>query len=63
MDAVEHLVPPRLFGLRAAARYLGIEPRSVQRLVGQGELRPVRLGVRRVLFDRQDLDRLIRRSR
>jgi excisionase family DNA binding protein len=49
-----------LLGLAAAASYLDVTPRTIQRLIGRGVLEPVRLpGVRRILVDRQDLDQLI----
>jgi hypothetical protein len=50
----------RLLGRQAAADYLGINLRSLERLVGAKRLAPVRLpGVRRTLFERGDLDRLV----
>ena len=50
----------RLLGRQAAADYLGINPRTLERLVSSGRLAPVRLpGVRRTLFERADLDRLV----
>jgi excisionase family DNA binding protein len=51
---------PRLMGLEEAAGYLGLDPRSVLRLMDRGLLKPVRIeGLRRVLLDRRDLDRLV----
>jgi hypothetical protein len=55
----------RLLGVQATAGYLGIGPRVVLELRAAGHLRPVRLplagdrDVRKLLFDRADLDRLI----
>ena len=50
----------RLLGCQEAATYLGITPRSLARLVAGGLLTPVRLpGLRRTLFDRQNLEDLI----
>jgi excisionase family DNA binding protein len=50
----------RLLGLDAAAGYLSVDAMTIRRLIGRGCLNPVRLeGVRRVLIDREDLDRLI----
>jgi excisionase family DNA binding protein len=50
----------RLLGRQAAADYLGINLRSLERLVSANKLAPVRLpGVRRILFERTDLDRLV----
>jgi excisionase family DNA binding protein len=63
MDSMTVEAPPseiRLLGLAAAASYLDVTPRTIQRLIGRGVLEPVRLpGVRRTLVDRQDLDQLI----
>lgn len=51
---------PRLLGLQATALYLGIKPWSVRELTWAGVLRPVKLGrLRRLLYDRADLDALI----
>jgi excisionase family DNA binding protein len=50
----------RLLGLEKAAAYIDATPRTVQRLIKTGLLRPVKLtGLRRVLIDRADLDQLI----
>jgi excisionase family DNA binding protein len=50
----------RLLGLKEAAMYLGVTPRSVYRLVAEGLLTPVRLpGIRRTLFDRRNLEDLV----
>jgi helix-turn-helix protein len=60
---------PRLLGVRATAGYLGIGQRMVHELRASGRLRPVRLPlagdreVRKLLFDRADLDRLIEASK
>ena len=54
----------RLFGREAAAGYMNMTIRSLERLVGKGILTPVRIaGFRRTLFDKQDLDRLIEASK
>jgi excisionase family DNA binding protein len=54
----------RLLGLEAAATYLGIAAWSVRELTWQGTLRPVKLGkLRRLLYDRADLDALIEQSK
>lgn len=54
------VVEPRLLRLGEAASFLGVTPRSICRLVARGVLRPVRLpGLRRTLFDRQDLERMV----
>lgn len=50
----------RCLDVEETARYLGIRRRSVWSLVQAGRLRVVRLpGIRRALFDRVDLDKLI----
>lgn len=55
---------PRLLSRADAARYLGVGTDTVDRLRMRGELQRVALcGLRRVLFDKTDLDRLIERSR
>lgn len=56
---------PRLLDVRAAAAYLGVSSWTVRDLEAAGALRRVRLPlpsgreVRRVLYDRLDLDRLV----
>ena len=62
MDTITASTAPevRLLGLDAAAGYLSLDAMTVRRLIARGSLSPVRIkGVRRVLIDRQDLDRLI----
>ena len=62
MDTVMTSAPPevRLLGLDAAAGYLSVDEMTIRRLIARGCLSPVRIeGVRRVLIDRGDLDRLI----
>jgi excisionase family DNA binding protein len=55
---------PRLLDVEAAAGYLGVSAWTVRDLVERGTLSRVALpGVRRLLFDRCDLDRLIESSR
>jgi excisionase family DNA binding protein len=54
----------RLLDVEATADYLGISAWTVRHLVERGSLSRVALpGVRRLLFDRCDLDRLIEMSR
>jgi hypothetical protein len=54
----------RLFGREAAADYMNITIRSLERLVDKGIWIPVRIaGFRRTLFDKQDRDRLIESSK
>ena len=58
-------VPPRLLDLKATAAYLGVSPWTVRDLEFSGTLRRVniplgtRKELRKLLFDRQDLDRLV----
>ena len=55
---------PRLLDVESAADYLGVSAWTVRDLVERGTLSRVALpGVRRLLFDRCDLDRLIEMSR
>ncbi len=56
---------PRLLGIEAAGCYLGVSTWTVRDLVAAGQLKPVRLSlpsgkaVRRLLFDRVQLDLLV----
>jgi hypothetical protein len=56
---------PRLLDLGATASYLGVSGWTVRDLESAGELRRVRIPMgqgrelRKLLFDRQDLDRLL----
>ena len=57
-------VPPRLLDLDATAAYLGVSPWTVRDLEAGGILHRVRVPLpngelRKLLFDREDLDRLI----
>jgi hypothetical protein len=58
-------IPPRLLDLKATAAYLGVSPWTVRDLEFSGVLRRVniplgpRKELRKLLFDRQDLDRLV----
>jgi hypothetical protein len=62
-------VAPRLLDVRGAADYLAVSVWTIRDLQATGELPRVRLplgrrgDLRRLLFDRRDLDRLIDRSR
>jgi excisionase family DNA binding protein len=50
----------RLLNFQDAAAYMGVRSQTIRRLIERGALTPVKLPlVRRVLFDRCDLDRLI----
>ena len=59
------MCPPRLLDLPATAAYLGVSPWTVRDLDAAGVLRRVRVPLpsgaelRKLLFDRADLDRLI----
>jgi excisionase family DNA binding protein len=62
MTIEEHIttLDRRLLGLEAAAAYLDMTERSIRRLIERGVLQPVQIPtLRRVLLDREDLDRLI----
>jgi excisionase family DNA binding protein len=58
---------PRLLGLEDAAKYLGVSEWTVRSLEWEGVLPRVRIPngkggeLRKLLFDREDLDRLIER--
>jgi hypothetical protein len=62
---VPGLCPARLLDLAATAAYVGVSPWTVRDLEAAGTLHRVRVPVgqggelRKLLFDRQDLDRLI----
>jgi excisionase family DNA binding protein len=61
---VREVQETRLLGLEKAAAYIDATPRTVQRLIKHGLLRPVKLGgLRRVLIDRADLDQLIQAAK
>jgi len=66
-DATSNALP-RLLGVEAAGRYLGVSTWTVRDLVAGRQLHPVRLAlpsgkaVRRLLFDRVQLDLLIEAS-
>lgn len=58
--AMPALCPPRLVDLHEAGAYLSLSYWTVRDLVFAGKLPTVRVpGVRRILIDRHDLDRLI----
>jgi hypothetical protein len=58
-------MPSRLFGLQDAATYLGLSPWTVRELEAKGVLPRVRVPLpgggelRKLFFDKADLDRLI----
>jgi hypothetical protein len=61
-------VPPRLLGIEDAAAYLGLSTWTLRDMVTGKELAPVQLvaagrPVRRLLFDRADLDHLVEAAR
>jgi hypothetical protein len=63
-EAVGQILP-RLLDLRAAAAYLGVSPWTVRDLEANGTLRRVNVpsgpgrDLRKLLFDRKDLDHLV----
>jgi|SRR5262245_4345780 len=63
-EAIGHM-PPRLLDLQAAAMYLGVSPWTIRDLEAKGTLRRVNIpvgtgrGLRKLLFDRQELDQLV----
>jgi hypothetical protein len=66
--AHESSVLPRLLGVEAAAAYLSVSTWTLRDMVTGKELVPVQLiaagrPVRRLLFDRADLDRLVEGAR
>jgi hypothetical protein len=60
MVTESEVLQQRLMSFDASAKYCGLTGQSLRRLMLRGILRPVRIPtLRRVLFDRQDLDELI----
>ena len=58
------VIQPRLLNLRQTAEYLSLSTWTIRNLVDNGTLCRVQLGtIRRLLFDRLDLDRLVETSR
>src|SRR5262249_33587588 len=56
----EAIVTPRLLTAKQAGLYLGFQTAwPVRELAWKGELPVVRIGKRRIAFDRQDLDEFI----
>lgn len=59
----------RLVDVKEAARFLGISPWTIRRLIDSGTLPCVRLpnggssAVRRLLIDRDDLEKLVRAAK
>jgi excisionase family DNA binding protein len=54
----------RLLSFESAASYLDVTGQTIRRLIARGVLLPVRIpALRRVMFDRNDLDRLIEASK
>ncbi len=52
----------RLFSVQESAAYLGVSAWTMRRLGWNGEISEVKIA-RRTLFDREDLDRFIERSK
>ena len=60
MVTESEVLQQRLLSFDACAKYCGLTGQSLRRLMSRGILRPVRIPtLRRVLFDKQDLDELI----
>ena len=63
--SVPALCPPRLLDLDASAAYLAVSPWTVRDLIANGTLVRVRIPLpnggelRKVLLDKEDLDRLV----
>ena len=54
----------RLLSFNRSAAYCGVTQQTIRRLMARGVLTPLRLPeVRRILFDREALDRLIERGK
>jgi excisionase family DNA binding protein len=53
---------PRCLGVKEAALYLGATVWAIRSLAWEGKVPFIRLG-QRLLFDRQDLDKFIERTR
>jgi hypothetical protein len=64
-EGLQAAVPPRLFNLDTAAAYLSMSPWTIRDLEAKGILPRVRVPLpqggelRKLLFDKADLDRLI----
>jgi hypothetical protein len=59
-DMLETSLQRRLLSFHNSAAYCGVTQQTIRRLMDRGVLVPVRLPeVRRILFDKKDLDRLI----
>ena len=52
----------RLLGVVDAARLLGISPWTVRKIIREGKLRPVRLGVR-VLLEQSDIENFVSKAK
>jgi hypothetical protein len=63
-DVLDASPQRRLLSFTSSAEYCGVTMQTIRRLMDRGALTPVRLPeVRRILFDKQDLDRLIERGK
>ncbi len=60
LDSLSHA--RRLLGVKESATYLGVSVWTIRDLGWNGEISEVKIG-RRKLFDREDLDRFIERSK
>lgn len=61
-QSVDNGTPPRLFGMRKAAEYMGVSYDVLKGYRFRGELPSVKLG-RRILIDVRDLDALIEKKK
>ncbi len=61
MPASKTMTPPKYLNLPAAAAHVGLSVRSLRRLIVAGRLRTFR-PVNRVLLDRAELERVVRRA-
>ena len=60
---VELINSKRVLTLEEAAEYLSISPWSIRKLIREGKLPGLNIGVRRVLIDKADIDFLIDRNK
>lgn len=58
-DDTIRVEPRPIMNIQEAADYLRVSVRLVQKLVAAGSLRPARIGRRRLVFQRSELDRYV----
>ena len=56
------VLPARALTVREAAERLAVDPKTIRRLVQNGELRAVRVGSRSVRIPASDIDAFLTRS-